>query len=115
MKVLVAMSGGVDSSVAAKLLRDAGCECVGCTMKLFQNVPVLGIVENMSYFQCDECGKKHEIFGRSHLDEIAAQCEIPRTARMPLNPALAAACDAGKIEMFDGDWLDELAGEIAAL
>ena len=65
--------------------------------------------------QCDECGKKHEIFGRSHLSEIAAQCEIPRTARMPLNPALAAACDAGKIEMFDGDWLDELAGEIAAL
>lgn len=84
-------------------------------MARMMNVPVLGIVENMSYFQCDECGKKHEIFGRSHLDEIAAQCEIPRTARMPLNPALAAACDAGKIEMFDGDWLDELAGEIAAL
>ena len=84
-------------------------------MARMMNVPVLGIVENMSYFQCDECGKKHEIFGRSHLSEIAAQCEIPRTARMPLNPALAAACDAGRIEMFDGDWLDGLAGEIAAL
>ena len=84
-------------------------------MARMMNVPVLGIVENMSYFQCGECGKKHEIFGRSHLDEIAAECEIPRTARMPLDPALAAACDAGKIEMFDGDWLDGLAGEIAAL
>ena len=84
-------------------------------MARMMNVPVLGIVENMSYFQCGECGKKHEIFGRSHLDEIAAECEIPRTARMPLDPALAAACDAGRIEMFDGDWLDGLAGEIAAL
>ena len=83
-------------------------------MAKMMNIPVLGIVENMSYFQCDECGKRHYIFGESHLDEIAARNGIPVTARMPLNPALAAACDSGKIEMFDGDWLDGLANTINA-
>ncbi len=72
------------------------------------NVPVLGIVENMSYFQCDECGKKHYIFGESHLSDIAARNHISLTARMPLNPALSAACDTGRIEMFEGDWLDAM-------
>ena len=60
-------------------------------MAKMMNVPVLGIVENMSYFICDECGKKHFIFGQSHLEEIAAHNNIPITARMPINPALAAA------------------------
>ena len=79
------------------------------------NVPVLGVVENMSYFQCDECGKKHYIFGRSRLDDIAQRNEIKLSARLPLNPALAAACDAGKIEMFDGDWLDAMADALTKL
>ena len=83
-------------------------------MAQMMKVPVLGIVENMAYFQCDQCGKRHYIFGESHLDEIAARNGIPVTARMPLNPALAAACDSGKIEMFDGDWLDGLANTINA-
>jgi len=84
-------------------------------MARMMNVPVLGIVENMSYFQCDECGKKHYIFGESHLEEIAERNDIPLTARLPVHPALAAACDAGMIEMFDGDWLDGVADAIAGL
>ncbi len=84
-------------------------------MAKMMNVPVLGIVENMSYFICDECGKKHFIFGQSHLEEIAAHNNIPITARMPINPALAAACDAGMIETFDGEWLNGLADALANL
>ena len=84
-------------------------------MAQMMNVPVLGIVENMSYFQCDECGKKHYIFGESRVDDVAARNGVTLTARMPVNPALAAACDAGMIEMFDGDWLNGLADSIAAL
>ena len=84
-------------------------------MAKMMNVPVLGIVENMSYFICGECGKKHFIFGQSHLEEIAAHNNIPITARMPINPALAAACDAGMIETFDGEWLNGLADALANL
>ena len=84
-------------------------------MAKMMNVPVLGIVENMSYFICDECGKKHFIFGQSHLEEIAAHNNIPITARRPINPALAAACDAGMIETFDGEWLNGLADALANL
>lgn len=83
-------------------------------MARMMNVPVLGLVENMAYFQCDECGKKHYIFGESHLSEIAQRNGIELTAQLPMNPALAAACDAGMIEMFDGDWLNGLADAIAA-
>ena len=84
-------------------------------MAKMMNVPVLGIVENMSYFICDECGKKHFIFGQSHLEEIAAHNNIPITARMPINPALAAACDAGMIETFDVEWLNGLVDALANL
>lgn len=84
-------------------------------MAKMMNVPVLGIVENMSYFICDECGKKHFIFGQSHLEEIAAHNSIPIAARMPISPALAAACDAGMIETFDGEWLNGLADALANL
>jgi len=84
-------------------------------MAQMMDIPVLGIVENMSYFMCDQCNKKHYIFGESHLEEIAQRNGIERIARMPMSPALAAACDAGMIEMFGGDWLDSLAESVAAL
>ena len=84
-------------------------------MANMMNVPVLGLVENMSYFQCDECGKKHYIFGQSRLDDVARHNDIAMSARLPLNPALSAACDAGKIEMFDGDWLDAMADALTKL
>ena len=84
-------------------------------MAQMMNVPVLGIIENMSYFRCPDCGGEHHIFGASHVDEIAARMGIPLTAKLPMDPALAAACDAGRVEMFDGNWLESIADAIAAL
>lgn len=78
-------------------------------MAQMMNIPVLGIVENMAYFQCDACGKRHYIFGQSHLDEIAARNAIPVAAQIPMDPALSAACDSGKIEMVEAEWLNSLA------
>ncbi len=75
-------------------------------MAEMMEVPVLGIVENMSYFQCPSCGKKHEIFGHSRLDEVAARHGIGKTARIPMAPELAALCDEGRIEDYEGDGLD---------
>ncbi len=75
-------------------------------------VPILGIVENMSYFECPDCKKCYPIFGESHVDAIAKQYGIPSVAKLPINPKLAAACDAGLIELFEGDWLDGLAREL---
>ncbi len=60
------------------------------------NVPVLGIVENMSYFTCPDCGKKNYIFGESRLTETASRLGIEKTVRLPIDPALTALCDAGK-------------------
>ena len=62
------------------------------------NIPVLGIVENMSYVTCPDCGKKIEIFGHSKLDEVAEQYGLKVLGRLPINPAFAAACDAGTLE-----------------
>ncbi len=70
------------------------------------NIPVLGIVENMSYFECPDCKSRHEIFGSSNVDAIAARNEITHVARLPISPALAEACDAGKIETVSAPWLE---------
>ena len=70
------------------------------------NIPVLGIVENMSYAECPDCGKHIPVFGESHAEEVAAKFGLPLLGRIPINPKLAAACDAGLIELFEGNWLD---------
>ena len=75
-------------------------------MAQMMNVPVIGIVENMSYFVCPDCGSRHRIFGESHLDKIADKYHIGSMAEIPMNTRIAAACDKGMIELFDGDWLD---------
>lgn len=82
-------------------------------MAEMMNVPVLGIVENMSYYECPDCGKRHSIFGESHLEQIAARHGIDNIARLPIEPAIAVACDQGKIELLDAPWLDEFAAKIA--
>ena len=72
------------------------------------NIPVLGLIENYSYFQCPECGRKHEIFGKSSAEDVAKQYGIPVSVRLPMDPKLAAAADAGTVELFEGTWLDDL-------
>ncbi len=81
-------------------------------MAELMNVPVLGIVENMSYFECPDCGKKHRIFGESHIGELAAKYGIARTAQLPIDPAFAEAADSGCIEDISGDWLNGLLEDI---
>lgn len=75
-------------------------------MAKMMDVPVLALVENMSYITCPDCGKEIHVFGESHIDEIAQKHGVETVARMPIDPALAAACDAGTIESFNGTWLD---------
>ena len=77
-------------------------------MANMMNIPVLALVENMSYVECPDCGKKIEVFGPSHAEEIAAQYDIPVVAKLPINPKLAGACDKGMIELYDGTWLDDV-------
>ncbi|MBO4385249.1 MAG: Mrp/NBP35 family ATP-binding protein [Clostridia bacterium] len=76
------------------------------------NIPILGIVENMSYFECPDCHNKHKIYGESHVDDIAKNYGILNVAKLPIDPKLAAASDAGLIELFEGNWLDKLAASI---
>lgn len=72
------------------------------------NVPILGLVENMSYLNCPDCGKEIKVFGESHIENIAAKHKLSNLARIPIDPKIAAACDAGAIEDIEGDWLNEL-------
>ena len=78
-------------------------------MAKMMDIPVLGLVENYSYFQCPDCGKQHAIFGESRLSEVAAELELPILARLPMDPALAAAVDAGKIEQVERNYLEGVA------
>lgn len=75
-------------------------------MAELMEIPVLGLVENMSYFECPDCGKKHFIYGQSHLEELAAAHHIPVTARLPIEPAIPQAADAGDIEGVETNMLD---------
>lgn len=72
------------------------------------NVPVLGIVENMSYFECPDCGKCHNIFGESHIDEIAKKHNIKTVAKLPIRPEIAEAADCGCIEKVEKMGIDPI-------
>ncbi len=81
-------------------------------MAKMMNVPILGLVENMSWFQCPDCGKKLNIFGDSHIDEIAAEYGTKVLAKLPIDPELANSIDNGTIEAFGGRYLDGAASLI---
>lgn len=81
-------------------------------MAELMKVPVLGIVENMSYFQCPDCGKKHYLFGQSNVEEVAAAHGIAIIERLPMDPTVSALCDLGRIEQIAGDPLPALASGI---
>ncbi|MBR4723664.1 MAG: Mrp/NBP35 family ATP-binding protein [Clostridia bacterium] len=96
-------------------------ELVGMVVKKAVNmaemmkIPVLGVVQNMSYFECPDCHKKHNIFGESNVEEFAKEEGIDTISKIPLDQKLASACDKGMIELFEGDWLDNLADRIEKL
>ena len=75
-------------------------------MAQMMNIPIVGLVENMSYVQCPDCGKKLYIFGEGKTEEAAKAYHIPLLAKMPIDPALAKLTDDGCIEQFEGHWLD---------
>ena len=77
-------------------------------MAKMMNIPVIGLVENMSYFECPDCDKKHYLFGESRIEEVAKQYGIDVVAKMPIDSSLAGACDKGLIELFENNWLDPI-------
>ena len=79
------------------------------------NVPILGLVENMSYLSCPDCGKKISVFGESHIDEIAEQYGIPVLAKIPIDPKIAENVDAGTVEYLKEDWMETAAEKVLAL
>ena len=78
------------------------------------DIPILGIVENMSYLECPDCGKKISVFGESHIDDVAAEYEIPVLAKIPIWPKTARMVDEGSIEYLEETWLDEAASKLEA-
>jgi len=78
-------------------------------MARMMNIPILGLVENYSYFQCPDCGKKHAIFGESKLDQTAKELGLPILARLPIDSTLALACDNGLVEGVAHNYLEGVA------
>jgi Mrp family chromosome partitioning ATPase len=78
-------------------------------MAEIMHIPPLGIVENMSYFVCPDCGGKHNIFGESHIESIAGKYNLPVLAKLPIDPRISGACDSGNVESITADWLEDLA------
>ena len=71
------------------------------------DIPILGVVENMSYLVCPDCGKKIHVFGESHLEEVAEKEGVSILARIPIDPMVAEMVDGGRIEYVDAPWLDD--------
>ena len=105
----------VDGIIVVTSPQDLVSMIVGKAVKMakMMNIPVLGIVENYSYLECPDCGKHISVFGESHVDEVAAHYELPVLAKLPIDPKLAEAVDAGKIE--DAKLPDALSGALSTV
>ncbi len=79
-------------------------------MAEMMNIPIVGVVENMSYLLCPDCGKEIPLFGQGKTQAAAEAHGLKLLARMPIDPKLAELTDAGRIEDFQGDWLSPMAG-----
>lgn len=81
---------------------------VGKAVKMAEmmDIPILGIVENMSYLKCPDCGKKIFVFGESKIDETAKQYGLDVLGRIPIDPSIAQKCDEGNVEKIDADYLN---------
>ena len=84
-------------------------------MANLMNVPVLGIVENMSYFECLDCKKKYNIYGESKIDQVAEKYNINAISKMPINPKIAELCDKGDLEVIDEEYLEAIIAKIMAI
>ena len=103
--VIVASPQELVSMIVAKAVK----------MAQMMNIPILGIVENMSHVKCPDCGKEIKIFGESHVDEAAKEYSMPVLGRIPLDQELAINCDKGLIELYTGEYLQKAAEKIEAL
>jgi len=83
---------------------------VGKAIKManMMNIPIIGVIENMSYIKCDECGNKISVFGESHIEEFCAENELRLLAQLPIEPQIASACDQGVLEDIDSESIDRL-------
>ena len=77
-------------------------------MAQMMNIPIIGIVENMSYFRCPDNNKDYQIFGASHIEDIASEYNLKVLAKIPIDPHLSSLSDLGLIELFKGEWLSEI-------
>ena len=100
----------VDGIVVVTSPQDLVSMIVSKAVKManMMHVPVLGFVENYAYLTCPDCGKKINVFGKSGLDEVAAQMELPILARLPIDPAVAEAFDNGQMEMLNTDAVSDV-------
>ena len=99
----VMQSFELDGIVTVSAPQELVAMIVGKAVNLAHNmdVPVLGLVENMAYFKCDECGKEHFIFGEPQGKAVAKRYQIPSFATLPIDPEFARLCDEGKVEEYD--------------
>ena len=81
-------------------------------MAEMMHIPVIGMVENMSYFKCPDNDKEYNVFGESHIDEIAQEHGLKVLAKLPIDPKISAACDSGMIEDFEGNWFDTVGEQL---
>ncbi len=81
-------------------------------MAQMMNIPVLGLIETYSYFQCPDCGGKHAVFGESKLEQVAKDMGLPVLAQLPIDPSLAKACDTGTLEDHAPNPLEALVGKL---
>ena len=81
-------------------------------MAEMMNIPILGLVENMSYFTCPDNGKDYKIFGESHIEEVAKEYNLEILAKLPIDPEISAACDRGEIEDYQGAWLQSIGDKL---
>lgn len=82
------------------------------SMAKMMNIPILGIVENMSYVKCPDCGREIAVFGESHAEEIAEKYDLKVLGRLPLDPQIARKCDAGLAEEIEMPWLEKAADAV---
>ena len=90
---------------------------VGKAVKMasMMNIPVLGIVENMSYFECPDCKKKYNIYGDSKIEEVVDKYSIDALSKLPINPQIAKLCDAGRLEDIEEEYLESIVAKIMAI